>query len=156
MKELILSICCIIFSVFTQANVNVRIFDTGAGLATVTKFSNGQIMVFDTGHWDHDPEIFSSFESFIGDVDIDLLILSHSDSDHIAATDELLQEYRVHRVIRTGLERTTNAWIDADTAINNNELVGLTHDINLAEFSLPHGTAYHFGDTTVTVLSGLS
>ena len=72
-----------------------RVIDTGAGLATVTRFSNGQIMVYDTGHWDFDDELLAEYQAFIGDHDIDLLIASHSDSDHIAATDELLNNFRI-------------------------------------------------------------
>ena len=85
-------------------------------------------MVYDTGHWNHDPAVFKEFQDFIGDADIDLLITSHSDSDHIAATDELFNEYRVHRVIRTGMERDTRTWEDHRDAIVAAAGNGLTHD----------------------------
>ena len=95
---------------YANAQVHTKIIDTGAGLATVTRFPDGNIMVYDTGHWNHQAHVFAQFQDFIGDADIDLLIASHSDSDHVAATDELFSEYRVHRVIRTGFERTTKNW----------------------------------------------
>ncbi|MEX3007207.1 MBL fold metallo-hydrolase [Hoeflea sp. TYP-13] len=68
-------------------------------LATVTRFPDGSIMVYDTGHWDHNAKVFSEFLQFIGDSDVDLLIASHSDSDHIAATDELFNECRQSRSV---------------------------------------------------------
>lgn len=111
-----------------------RVIDTGAGLATVTRFDDGRIMVYDTGHWNHDDELFAAFQDFIGDSDIDLLINSHSDSDHLAATDELFSAYRVHRVIRTGFARDTGTWGAHDQAIEEAASIGLTHDINLEDY----------------------
>ena len=136
------------------AQVETKIIDTGAGLATVTRFPDGGIMVYDTGHWNHDASTFRAFQEFIGESEIDLLIASHSDGDHIAATDELFNEYRVNRVIRTGYARTTDAWEEHNDAIVKAARRGLTHDINYAEVNLPHGTIYSFGEATVTVLSG--
>ncbi len=137
------------------SDVVTRIIDTGAGLATATRFDNGEIMVYDTGHWNHDPAVFTQFQNFIGDSDIDLLITSHSDSDHIAATDELFAAYRIHRVIRTGFERDgTATWEDHRDAIRTAARRGLTHDIDLRFVNLPHGTTYSFGDAVVTYLSG--
>lgn len=142
-------------SAAASAEVEIRVIDTGPGLATVTRFANGDIMVYDTGHWNHDPAVFNEFRDFIGDTDIDLLITSHSDSDHVAATDELFNEYRVQRVLRTGFERVgTNTWEDHRDAILAASGQGLTHDVNLAEVTLPHGTTYTFGDATVTYLAG--
>ena len=36
------------------ADLVTHVIDGGPGLATVTRFPNDQIMVFDTGHWDFD------------------------------------------------------------------------------------------------------
>lgn len=137
-----------------MADVTTKVIDTGAGLATVTRFPNGDIFVYDTGHWNHDREVFGVFKAFIGENDIDLLITSHSDSDHIAATDELFNEYRVHRVIRTGFQRDRDTWKAHDAAIRSAAELGLTHDVNLRHVNLPHGTTYQFGEATVTYLSG--
>ena len=127
-----------------EAEVRTKIIDTGAGLATVTRFPDGSIMVYDTGHWNHDPRVFTEFH-FIGNADIDLLIASHSDADHVAATDELFNGYRVHRVIRTGLERSTATWRAHSDAIVAAANSGHTHDINFANATLPHGTTFQFG-----------
>lgn len=144
----------ILGSASAVAQVQTRIIDTGPGLATITRFPDGSIMIYDTGHWSHDARVFSEFQEFIGDSDVDLLIASHSDSDHISATDEVFNEFRVHRVIRTGLERDTQTWKDHRDAIVRAANQGLTHDINLAQVTLPHGTSYTFGGATVTYLSG--
>jgi len=130
MRHLIAAVL-IFLSGITFANVETLIIDTGSGHASVTRFPNGDIMVFDTGHWSHDASVFEKFTNFIGDADIDLLVASHSDSDHLAATDELFNNFRIHRVIRTGFERGTGTWRSHNSAINAAASNGLTHDINL-------------------------
>lgn len=139
-----------------SAQVHIEIIDTGSGLATISEFPNGDIMVYDTGHWNHDATVFDRFTEVIGDRDIDLLVISHSDSDHLAATDELFNEYRVHRVLRTGFERDTTSWVEHQDAIVFAANSGLTHDINLANQDLPHGTMFEFGGAVVSVLAGFN
>ena len=152
---IVILVSLLFFAGLASAQVVTKVVDTGPGLATVTRFPDGSIMVFDTGHWNHDTRVFNAFQEFIGDDDIDLLITSHSDSDHLAATDELFNEFRVHRVIRTGFERPdTGTWTDHNNAITAASQLGLTHDINLAETTLPHGTTYNFGAATVTYIAG--
>lgn len=145
----------LLFSAFqASAEVRTRIIDTGPGLATVTRFPDGSIMVFDTGHWTYQGKVFREFQDFIGDDDIDLLVVSHGDGDHLSATDELFQEYRIHRVLRTGQERDGTNWKNHDKAIRDAAAVGSTHDMNLAEVQVPHGTTFRFGAATVTYLAG--
>ena len=156
MRSLVFLTFCVFLSMVSlaQAELRTRIIDTGSGHASVTRFPDGSVMVYDTGHWNHDRYVFNEIQSFVGSGDIDLLILSHSDSDHIAATDELFSEFRIQRVIRTGFERDTRTWEDHRNAIIQAAGIGLTHDINLAETNLPHGTAFKFGDAVVTFLAG--
>ena len=37
--------------------VEVTIIDTGPGHASITKFANGGVLIFDTGHYAHDSKI---------------------------------------------------------------------------------------------------
>ena len=154
--RLLISATLLLLSPLTFANVETLIIDTGSGHASVTRFPNGDIMVYDTGHWRIEGAIAEKFSEFIGDADIDLLIVSHTDSDHLGATDVLLNSFRVHRVIRPGITRDTNAWREHDQAINSASNSGVTHEINLSTTELPHGTQYNFGGATVTYLSGFS
>ena len=137
-------------------DVQTLVIDTGPGLATVTRMDNGDIFVYDTGHWNTQSAVFQTMKDFIGNNDIDLLVLSHIDSDHIAATDELFAEFRVQRVIRTGLIRSspTATWKRANKAIEEAAKAGLTHDINLAKVNFQHGTTFQYGASTITILSG--
>ena len=49
--------------------------------------------------------------------EIDLMVLSHSDSDHQGGADEICDAYTVKRVMRAGLGRTTGTWSAANAAI---------------------------------------
>jgi beta-lactamase superfamily II metal-dependent hydrolase len=100
--------------------------------------------------------VFEEISKFIGEGnnEIALLINSHSDSDHLAATDEILNNFKVNRALRTGLENGATTWIVHDDAIDKAEGMGVIHDIELSEVTLPHGTQYKFGEAVVTYLSG--
>lgn len=137
----------------------VRVIDCGAGLACVVKMpgANGDdyYMIYDTGHWNTDNKVLEAVQEIIPDgEEIDLLVLSHSDSDHLGACDEILDAYRVHRVLRTGLKRSTSTWKDADEAIKLERANEGCIDINLSYFEYPSGATYRFGDTFVTMVCG--
>ena len=87
--------------------------------------------------------------------EIDLLILSHTDSDHIGGADELLGAYRVMRIVRPGRRRSTDAWADADAAIADEAELG-AEVMNLAETPLIPGEDIHFGNARVIFVSGFS
>jgi len=152
----LLILLLIVVGVFASAEVEMRVIDTGPGLATITRFDNGEIMVFDTGHWYYDDHVMKEIGKFIGKdkKDIALLVASVTDSDHIGATDDLFNQYQVAKVIRTGYERDSAIWKAHDIAINKAEKAGMTHDIDLSEVNLAHGTSYLFGESRVTLLSG--
>ena len=86
---------------------------------------------------------------------IDLLILSYTDSDHIGGVDELLGAYHVKRIVRLGLWRSTDAWHAADAAISDEAELG-AEVMNLAKTPLNPGHEIHFGKTRVIFVSGFS
>ncbi len=154
----LISVFLLTLCAFAHGDVEMRIIDTGPGLATVTRFDNGEIMVFDTGHWYYDDYISEEFMTFIGEKtsEISLFVSSVSNPDHIGATDELFRNYLIKKVIRTGYPRDSASWRAHNSAIEEAELAGLTHDIDLSKVNLAHGVSYNFGDAMVTFLSGFS
>ncbi len=133
-----------------------RVIDTGPGHASVTVIPGGFYMVYDTGHWDHDANVSEKVLELIpGDEAIDLLVLSHSDADHLSATDEIFESRRVHTVLRTGLRRTSKAWKDADGAIRQAARAGTTEVFNLRQDPMAPGKTFHLGEATVTFLAGV-
>ena len=132
-----------------------RVIDTGAGHASVTVIPGGFYMVYDTGHWNHDDLVSKQILALIPESKaIDLLVLSHSDADHLGATDEIFQHRQVRTVLRTGLCRDTQAWKKADHAIRHAAKTGATTVFNLRRNQIAPGTCFQLGDATVTFLAG--
>lgn len=133
----------------------VRIIDTGPGLASVIRIPGNHYMIYDAGHWNQQDLVLQTVQEIVprGE-DIDLMVISHTDSDHLAAVDEIFDAFRVRRVIRTGYERDTRSWKDANNAITNAADNGLTDDINLAHRSLQPGAEFDVGEATITFVSG--
>lgn len=138
-------------------DLHVRVVDVGAGLCCIVRMPGDHYMVYDTGSWRTEAvdsamaairEIIPAYEV------IDLLVLSHSDADHLAATDDIYAEYYVDRVIRSGMKRSTANWRNADSAIRQSADEGTTLDINLSDVEFPIGATYVFGETTATMVCG--
>ena len=132
--------------------VFVRVIDTGPGLACVIRMPGDHYMVYDTGHWTADTHVLGEVQAIIPNTEsIDLLVLSHTDSDHLGATDEILSHYTVDRILRPGLQRQTQTWRDANTAIAAEVSATV---INLRNDEFPDGATYRFGETFVTKVFG--
>jgi beta-lactamase superfamily II metal-dependent hydrolase len=133
----------------------VRIIDTGAGHAAVVQMPGNHFMVYDTGHWNQDNLVRDRIQEIVPQgQNIDLLVLSHSDSDHLAATDELFDLYAIDRVLRGGLQRSTGTWTDSNNAIVAADGAGTTIDVNLETSQIEPGATYRFGSTWITMVSG--
>jgi competence protein ComEC len=136
--------------------VFVRVIDTGAGLATITRMPGDYYMVYDAGHWHGKQETMDGIDSVISDnEEIDLLVISHSDADHLSAVPEILNEYEVKKIIRGGLERTSlTNWNNANSAIVVAKNSGETEVINLKHDELHFGSTFIFEEALVTFVSG--
>lgn len=137
--------------------VFIRVVDVGQGLATVARLPGGHYVVYDAGDLSDGRRAFAGIASVVppGE-EIDLMILSHADRDHISAVDEVFDAYTVRRVIRTGFlnEDTTDVWRAADRAIRAGAAGDQTVDVNLQHCELPPGATYRFSDAFVTILAG--
>lgn len=72
----------------TDSGVFVRIVDSGNGLCCVVKLPWKRYIVYDAGHWNGVPRarVMANIADVIpSNQEIDLLVLSHSDSDHLAS-----------------------------------------------------------------------
>lgn len=134
-----------------------RVVDVGSGLCCVVRMPGDRYLIYDTGHWaGGGAPTFAKIREIVPDgAEIDLLVLSHSDSDHLAATDEVCAAYRVRRVLRAGYERETATWRDATAAVLLEAETDDCIDVNLAHVELAPGSTYRYGDTLVTVVYGL-
>ena len=133
-----------------------RVVDVGAGLCTVTIApgdSRSRIMVYDAGHWQGHACRNAVRETVLGDT-IDVLVLSHSDADHLGDADDILKEKVVKLIVRTGFRRDdTGNWRNANNSIGD-EAKQVASVINLGSLALPFGQALPLGDATITFIAG--
>ena len=119
-----------------ENTVYTRIVDTGAGLCTVTRMPGPFYTVYDTGHWSHVDECVAGIREVVpaGAV-MHFLVQSHSDGDHLSATDDIFDEYAVATALRTGYARwglnVMKNWLQAQWAIRKAARDGVTTDVNI-------------------------
>lgn len=108
-----------------QDNMFVRVVDSGAALCCVVRMPGPQYMIYDAGNYSGGGSLtFDKAQEIIPlGSNIELMVLSHSDSDHLGAVDEICDAYHVRRVLRAGHQRSTATWNVANNAIE------LEHDI---------------------------
>lgn len=147
-------ICLTLFSSF-QAQTKesyTRIVDVGAGFCSITRLPNNQFLLYDAGNWSN-KNCLKAVREVVQDNPIHLAIFSHSDGDHIGNAAEILEEFNVRNIIRTGFERTTKTYLSMIDAINE-EIANGSGDIHLKGNSVRPGATLKYGDVTLTFLSG--
>ena len=141
-----------------KADVLVRVVDVGAGLCTITKVpdeNGGHLMVYDAGGEQGKEDCIKAVRELIGKNNtIELLIISHSDADHLWNADELLEEISVRQIIRTGYRRETDAWKALNYAIAQEAFAPDISIINLQTHKIKRGTEFKLGEATVTFIAG--
>ena len=102
-RKSVILICLLVSASFGQ-EVFVRVADTGVALCCVVRMPGNHYMVYDAGNWTGDGGLaFSKVQEVIPpNEDIELMVLSHSDGDHLGAVDEICDAYHVRRVLRSG------------------------------------------------------
>lgn len=151
-----------------DADLHVRVIDVGHGVAIVARMPateesgqpDHQYLVYDTGLWEH-WQRRATLEA-IGQViprseEIDLMVLSHGDRDHIGGVPEVLGAYQVRKIIRPGekataLQENMALWEETDRAIRSEG----AEVVDLSEQDVALGARYQFGETTLTLVSGFA
>jgi hypothetical protein len=138
---------------WSSDDVYVRIVDVGAGLWTVTVAPGDKVMVYDAGRWDNSFCSDAVRELVPESGDIDLLVLSHSDADHIGEVETILAERPVRLILRSGHVRETVTWGNANQAIADAVAQGASV-INLRTMPIDPGTTFALGPAVVTFVAG--
>lgn len=159
-RKYVILICLLVSTaLFAQPGPNdvfIRVIDSGAALCCVVQMPGNQYMIYDAGNYTGGGSLtFDKVQEIIPlDSNIELMVLSHSDSDHLGAVDEICDGYNVRRILRAGHQRSTGTWDNANNAIeleqNNDNCV----DIELRYFEYPMGATYRFGDVFVMMVCG--
>lgn len=95
-----------VFAKARSLDLKVDFFDIGQGKAVFVETPGGSQILIDGGPDGSVVEKLSSAMPYF-DKNIDLLILTHPDSDHLAGLIEVLKRYSVDRIIETGISDPT-------------------------------------------------
>ena len=90
----------------------IHLFDVGQGTSMLFIASDGTSVLIDTGRYDDsEKRIISYLDQYIGlGEEIDLLIFSHNDSDHIGHGDLVLEYFDVQEVWMNGMDHTSQVY----------------------------------------------
>lgn len=89
---------------FNSNNLEIFFFDIGQGDAIYFRTPNGQDVLVDGGPSSKIVTKLGETMPFY-DKKIELMVLTHPDSDHVAGLIDVLKEYEVDQVLYTGLEK---------------------------------------------------
>ena len=138
--------------VMDDDDVYVRVVDVGPGLCVVVRAPGDHFMVYDAGHWNGRHCINAVRELVTGDT-IDLMVISHSDADHLGDGARILNEKRVMQTILAGEVRDTGSWNNLVDALAD-EVKDGGSVFNLQSVALVPGTTLPLGEAVVTLIAG--
>lgn len=155
------SVALLVLAATQAQELYVRVVDVGAGECVVIKApgSDGDhYAILDAGNYeDEGRSAMEAIREIIEpDSAIDLLVLSHSDSDHVAAVPAIIKEYDVRQAIHPGISRATEFWKAAVAAIRKEAREENCENWSLATKKIKPGTEFEIGDAKATVVIGYS
>ncbi|MDO3641279.1 ComEC/Rec2 family competence protein [Mucilaginibacter sp. L3T2-6] len=143
--------------------VEVRVLDVGAGLCNLIKMPGNKYIIYDAGgdYNTNGNRTVEQIKSFIpAGSEIELMVLSHTDADHIVAAGQVIRDFKVKKLLWGGYERSM---IDAEqpTAAYQRIIAALdeirsTENVNLNQRDsvITPGNHFTIGSTTITFLCG--
>ena len=140
---------------YAENTLYTRVVDVGPGLCVITKTPNDHYFIYDAGHW-RGGHCIRSVRDIIQGETIDLMILSHSDADHLGDASKILSEFHVKTLVKTGYRRMdSKTWKKMNVSASSSVADG-TSVINLSSHQLSSGYEFNLGDTKITFVYGVS
>ena len=124
--------------------LTIHYIDVGQADATLFTFDEHAIL-FDTGDWKRNDTI--DYLEQMGITDLDLIIISHPDADHIGQLPEIIDTFHVEEVWMSGNESSSQVFQRSIESI-------LNHDINYHEPQV--GESFAIGDLEMVVVYPLN
>ena len=147
----------------TQKGLFVRVVDTGQGLSCIIKTTdedgNSVYAFYDAG--ENGTEVMKNAKKIIPEQSkIKYFFISHTDGDHMSATEKICKTYKIGNFIRTGFKRTDpnlTEWTKNIEAIEREIQFDGAKDINISKMNETIiGKELKFGKAKFTILSGYS
>jgi competence protein ComEC len=135
---------------WSENDLYIRIVDVGPGLCAVAIIPGGHVMVYDAGHWVGSHCVDAVTELIADGGKIDLMVISHSDGDHLGNASEILEAVDVEALLHTGDVRSSGNFQEMVAAIAAEGDI----EINLEESEVIPGDFYVYGDAKVSFVAG--
>lgn len=107
-------------------NLIVHFISVGQGDAIAINFPDNKVMLIDTGTLDYSVDytdyLYDKVLSNSKDKDIDYLVLSHADADHIGGTKRLIQEFNLKNIILPAVDSNTNTYNEIKSEIETKSI----------------------------------
>jgi competence protein ComEC len=102
-------------------NLAVHFIDVGQGDSIYIKTPNGEDILIDAGNKSKGKDVVNYLKKQKVD-DIEVMIATHPDADHIGGLDEVLYAFKVESVYAPKVSHTTQAYKDFLTAVKKEKL----------------------------------
>ena len=127
-----------------DGSITVRFLDVGQGDCILITSNNGKHVVIDAGTYERPGCAMKYLDSY-GVDEIEYLVLTHPDADHIGDADKIITNKKVKNVIMTNEAATSATFESLVTALEASE------DTNIIEGIF--GSVYYADDVKLSVLS---
>lgn len=143
--------------------VQVRVLDVGAGLCTLIKLPGNKYIIYDAGgnKLSNGSESFKRIQEFIPPgSELELMVLSHDDADHLVAAEQVVRNYRVKKVLWSGFDRSMLTGAEPGKAYKRLKAAlsetPETENVNLNErdSTITPGVGFQIGSVKITFLCG--
>ena len=125
-----------------QEKMQVHFLDVEQGLSIVVQLGD-EVLIYDGGDRDTSSFVVAYMQE-LGITEIDYMISSHYDADHLAGLIGCLNAFDVKQVIGSNYEHTSKLYTSFMDAVEEEGLKMQYPDV---------GTTYAFGDAVITILS---
>ena len=136
---------CMIFTLLEGMPASFTAIDVGQGQSLLFRNNSGTVMV-DCGNTKGDAgEIAADFLASLGEPDLDLLIVTHYDSDHINGIADLIQRTTIHGLILPDTNSEARA-----------ELEAAAFSAGIPVYSVQKDTTVWIGKEQISILAPVS
>jgi len=148
---------------FLDQQVELNVIDVGVGQCIVVKFPDDKYIIYDAGnHAGSGETTYKQIKELVPvGSEIEFLILSHTDGDHIGAAGQIINNYRVKEVVSTGLEKSmitsqnpTKSYDRLIAALTNKPPHLNYTNLNQVDSTITPGLTFEIGDAKVIFLCG--
>ena len=142
-------------------DLHVRVVDVGQGLCVVGLTAEGYTFLVDAGHWIGNA-CADGVDKLLPDMGLSMVVLTHSDGDHLGNLPLILESREVGTLLWTGYTPPHCTHVGASgctTFFNAREAIGevaadQSSVLNLKTTPLASGQVFELGEVEITFLAG--